>query len=75
MSGNGVRMTITEWFGYRRRRLALADYNRGYDYAAGRLLRGTPPYTVLEYSGYFEEGTPGDFDRGGLAAVFAWEHR
>ena len=66
-------MTITEWFGYRRRRLALADFNRGYDYAAGRLLRGIPP-PIIEV--YFDEEEPlSDFDKGALEAIAAWERR
>lgn len=61
---------IKDWLEKRRAAAREAEYRRGYDWAAGRLLRGhaTPitieAYTYIRYSPRYD-----DFDRGADAAV------
>ncbi|GAF74550.1 unnamed protein product [marine sediment metagenome] len=41
---------ITNWLEKRRDKKSLGQYNRGFDYAAGEILRGTNRHVLLNYT-------------------------
>ena len=58
---------LRQWWEARKRNAELAEYDAGFDYVAGQLLRGINPVSVF---GIFQRTA---FDKGGQAAVDAWE--
>lgn len=59
--------TLTNWLNRRKGTAKSAVFDRGFDYAAGALLRGEESPASLEAKPWPDDVT--DFDRGMLAAI------
>lgn len=73
----GLVATFCHWSSARRASRALNEHRRGYDWAAGELLRGSMSVEQIEHyiecSDAFNHSTA--FDDGAQAACIAWSLR
>jgi hypothetical protein len=65
-------MFFTQWLSLYAERLATERFNRGYNQAAGALLRGRLPEEVDMWVDYMFE--PTEYDEGLIAALTAWRN-
>lgn len=66
---------IKQWLEKRRHKAARERFDRGFDYAAGELLRGTDTESLeARIDGAQIFGDDNEFDEGMAAAIVAWEN-